>query len=71
MPQPSGVTPIGRPPLAAQVSQLPATRVPAAVHDAVIREALQRDVSVAAVVREAITAHLHTRGTRPATRTDR
>jgi hypothetical protein len=53
----------GRPPLAATVSQLPACAVPAAVHDAVVREAIRRDVSVAHVVRDALISHL--KNTRP------
>ena len=52
---------VGRPRLAPEVSQLPATTVPVPVHDAVIREAARRDVSVAQVVREAIVFHLKTR----------
>lgn len=52
----------GRPPLAAQTSQLPACTVPAALHDAVSREAIRRDVPVARVVREALVFHLKTHG---------
>lgn len=51
---------IGRPSLAAETSQLPATTVPAAVHDAVAREALRRGVSQASVVRDAVVSHLKT-----------
>lgn len=51
----------GRPPIAADVSQLPATTVPAAVHNALAREALRRDVPMAQVVREAIISHLENR----------
>jgi hypothetical protein len=51
---------VGRPPIASKVSQLPACTVPADVHDAVIRQALRRDVSVAQVVREALVFHLKT-----------
>lgn len=51
----------GRPAIANKVSQLPACTVPACVHDAVIRQALQRDVSVAQIVREALVFHLKTR----------
>lgn len=42
----------GRPPIAPEVSKLPASVVPAWVHDTVASEALRRDVSVAQVVRE-------------------
>ena len=48
----------GRPPIAAETSQLPACTVPAALHDAVAREAMRRDVPVARVVREALVFHL-------------
>lgn len=48
----------GRPSIAVDVSQLPATTVPTSLHDAAIREALRRDVSVAQVVREAMFFHL-------------
>lgn len=51
---------IGRPALAAETSQLPATTVPASVHDAVAREAIRRGVSQASVVREAVVSHLKT-----------
>jgi len=51
---------VGRPSIADSVSQLPATTVPTSVHDAAIREALRRDVSVAQVVREAMISHLKT-----------
>lgn len=56
---------IGRPPLAATVSQLPACRVPASLHDAVAREALRRDVSIARVMRDALVSHLQTRRVGP------
>jgi len=49
---------VGRPPIAPHVSQLPACTVPTSVHDAVSREALRRDVSVASVVRDALVSHL-------------
>lgn len=55
----------GRPPLAARCSQIPATRVPTAVHDAAAREAIRRGVPVARVVRDALISHLQIR-TRPA-----
>lgn len=48
----------GRPSIAVSVSQLPASTVPTSVHDAVVREALRRDVSVAQVVRDAMISHL-------------
>lgn len=51
----------GRPRLANNNSQIPAIRVPTALHDAVVIEALERDVSVAQVVREAIFLHLKNR----------
>lgn len=51
----------GRPPLAASVSQLPACAVPTDLHDAVSREALRRDVSVARVIRDALIYHLKNR----------
>lgn len=51
----------GRPPLAAQTSTLSPVRCSVALHDRVIQEALRRDVSVAAVVREAIAVYLQTR----------
>lgn len=51
---------IGRPRLAPSTSQIPATLVPAFIHDAIIREALHRDVSVAEVVRDALVSHLKT-----------
>lgn len=50
--------PRGRPPIAPSVSQLPACVVPTPLHDAIIREASLRDVSVAHVVREALFFHL-------------
>jgi len=49
---------VGRPALAPEVSQIPAVTVPVQLHDAVIAEALYRDVSVARVVREALIYHL-------------
>lgn len=49
---------VGRPSLAREVSQLPATTVPVRLHDAAIREALRRDVPVAQVVRDALISHL-------------
>lgn len=49
----------GRPRLAAEVSNLPSTRVPAAVHDALVREASRRRIAVARVIREAVIRHLH------------
>lgn len=42
-------------------SQLPATTVPASVHDALVREAFRRDVKVAVVIREAVISHLNNR----------
>lgn len=48
----------GRPPISIERSQLPACTVPTSVHDAAIREALQRGVSVAQVVRDALFSHL-------------
>jgi hypothetical protein len=51
----------GRPRLAPEVSQLPATTVPAHVHDALIREALKRDVSAARVIRDAVNSYLKNR----------
>lgn len=51
---------IGRPRIAAQVSMLPSCTVPSDLHDALIREALYRDVSVAEVVRDALVSHLKT-----------
>ena len=51
----------GRPALADEVSRLPATTVPADVHDAVVREAMRRDVSVASVVRDAVISGLKNR----------
>lgn len=48
----------GRPRIAADVSQLPACTVPALMHDALAREALYRDVSVAQVIRDALFFHL-------------
>jgi len=65
------MNPVGRPPLAAEVSQIPATRVPAPIHDALIREASRRAVPVAAVVREAIISHLETRPARAMGQTKR
>jgi predicted HicB family RNase H-like nuclease len=55
----------GRPPIAAYVSQLPACTVPTDLHDAVVRQALRRQVSVAQVVREALIFHLKTRDVKP------
>jgi hypothetical protein len=52
----------GRPSVALVVSQLPATTVPAGWHDAVAREAIRRDVSVAQVVRDAVFSHLKNSG---------
>lgn len=54
----------GRPPLADQVSQLPACTVPARLHDAAVAEATARRVSVAHVVREALVFHLETSAAR-------
>ncbi len=51
----------GRPAIAEHTSQLPATTVPSPMHDAAIREALRRDVSVAQVVRDALFDHLNNR----------
>jgi hypothetical protein len=51
---------IGRPPIAAHVSQLPACTVPAAVHDAIARQAIRRDQPVAQVVRDALLFYLKT-----------
>lgn len=53
---------VGRPPISAHTSQLPACTVPASVHDAIAREAVRRDVPVARVVREALVFHLKTHG---------
>lgn len=50
--------PIGRPKIAPDVSRLPSCVIPTPVHDAVIREATRRDVSVAQVVRDALLSHL-------------
>ena len=63
--------PIGRPPLAPDVSQIPATRAPAWVHDALAREASARQVAVAVVVREAVISHLETRPSREVVQTKR
>lgn len=40
---------------------MPATAVPTTVHDAVVREALRRDVPVAQIVRESVITHLKNR----------
>lgn len=48
----------GRPPTSARVSQLPASRICTEHHDAMIRIALARDCSVAAVVREAVALYI-------------
>jgi hypothetical protein len=45
--------------IAAEVSMLPGVTLPAQMHDAVIQQALRRDVSVARVVREAILFYLN------------
>jgi hypothetical protein len=58
----AGAVKRGRPPLAPSVSQLPACTVPTPVHDAVIRESIRRDVSVARVVRDALISHLKNTG---------
>jgi predicted HicB family RNase H-like nuclease len=47
----------GRPKVAETISNL-TVRLDANVHDALIREALHRDVPVAEVVREALFSHL-------------
>lgn len=52
----------GRPPMAPVVSQLPATTVPAPVHDAAVHLAAQRGQPVAEVVREAVISHLKSHG---------
>lgn len=51
----------GRPPLADEVSRIPAVTVPASLHDAVVREAARRDVPVAQIVREALISDLNNR----------
>jgi hypothetical protein len=51
----------GRPRLAPEMSQLPACRVPAALHDAAINEAIGRDVPVCQVIRDALILHLQNR----------
>lgn len=48
----------GRPRLAVVVSQIPATRVPAELHDSIVLLALHLGVPVARVVREALVSHL-------------
>jgi hypothetical protein len=48
--------------MAPEMSQLPATAIPAQIHDAIAREAVRRDVSVARVVREAVISHLKNQG---------
>jgi hypothetical protein len=53
--------PRGRPRVAPVTSQMPATTVPASVHDAFVREALNRRVDVAVIVREALFSHLKNR----------
>lgn len=59
----------GRPPLSDSMSQIPATRVPSAVHDAAAREALRRGVPVARVVRDALISHLQITVTRKVSHT--
>lgn len=55
--------PRGRPSLAPAVRQLPACTVPAPVHAALEAEAKRRDVSMAALVREALFFHRKNRQT--------
>lgn len=52
---------LGRPPMSAVRSQLPATTVPATVHDAVVKEASRLGVTPTQVVRDAVISHLNSR----------
>lgn len=55
--------PRGRPPLAPNVSQIPATKAPAFVHDAlVVFAGQQHEGNVSAAVREAVISHLQNHG---------
>lgn len=51
--------PRGRPRVAAETSQVPAVRVPAALHDALARRALREGHPVAVLIRRALRAFLH------------